>query len=391
MSTIPTDVSAELRALLARCAAEFERWSGRRAEVVAAAPGRVNLIGEHTDYNDGFVLPMAIDRWCVAAGARAEGARGRVRAIDLDEEVLYEAGGGTAESLTKWARYPVGTLWTIGAARGTPLPGVEMAMSSTVPMGAGLSSSAAVELATGALANEVLGLQMPGVKLAEAGRAAEHTYAGVPCGIMDQAISACGEEGSALLIDCRSMAMRAVRLPAGAAVVVADSGVRRSLAEGAYAARRAACERGAAAMGVRVLRDANAGMLERAMSVDEEARRCARHVIGENARVERFVAASERGDAAGCGKLMAASHESLRDDFRVSCAELDEMVRAAMGVEGVWGSRMTGAGFGGCTVTLCKADAAATVVGTLEAVTRVRGGLVPFVARAVGGARAWRA
>ncbi len=384
-----------LRGLIERCRGRFAEHAGRDAEVVTCAPGRVNLIGEHTDYNDGFVLPMAIDRWCVAVGARGKAARGRIWALDLGEWCEYDPSGRDGAALPRWARYVAGMVWLVRDAASRTGHGdvgaLDIALASTVPMGAGLSSSAAVELATGALVNEAFGLGLRPRELAELGQSTEHRHAGVPCGIMDQMASACGVDGGALLIDCRSMATRPVRLPEGVAIVIADSGVRRSLAEGEYAKRRAACERAAAAMGVRALRDADVSMLAHASArMDEDARRCARHVVSENARVREYVAACERGDAAGCGRLMCASHASLRDDCRVSCAELDSMVDAAMRIEGVFGTRMTGAGFGGCTVTMCRAEAVGEVVRVVGGMTRERGGLEPFVARAVGGARAWR-
>jgi galactokinase len=384
-----------LQQLIERCERRFRQWTGLAPEMAASAPGRVNIIGEHTDYNGGFVLPMAIGRWCVVMGSRIEGERCRVLADDIGESAEFEVRGSNASGLPPWARYVAGSFWELResasrAGRGW-IGGLEMVLCADVPMGAGLSSSAAVEVGVGGIVNGLFGLGMTPMQIALAGQGAEHRHAGVPCGIMDQTASACSLKNRLLLIDCASGEARPASFPVGAEILVADSGVRRSLATGEYAKRRAACERAARALGVASLREADAELLERGRaSLEEEALRCARHVIGENARVLRFVEAAERRFLGACGRLMRESHQSLRYDFRVSCPEVDEMVEAAMAVRGVLGSRMTGAGFGGCTVTLCERGAgrkAARVIGEL---TRARGAAEPFVAWPEQGAQAWR-
>ncbi len=386
----------DLRTLVERCTASFRSWAGREGEAIAFAPGRVNLIGEHTDYNDGFVLPMAINRWCVAVGRRVEGT-GRVLSEDLGETAAYEPGTADVRSLvaTPWAKYPVGVLWTMRAqCAGMDRAGVEMAIASSVPLGGGLSSSAALELAVGSLADRLFGLGLSPTRLAEIGRRAEHEFAGVPCGIMDQLISACASPGAAMLIDCRTLERRGVQVPKSAAVVVADSGVRHALAGGEYAKRRESCRRAAAALGVPALRDANLALLAGcAGALSAEDRACARHVITENERVLAFELALSAGDVLAAGRLMGESHASLRDEYRVSCPELDALVERAMAVPGVLGSRMTGGGFGGCTVTLCRAEAVEGVLNALGSVGRTGGRrcLEPFVAVPVGGACAWMA
>lgn len=375
-----------LAPVIDRALRAFEALTGRAPRAVACAPGRVNLIGEHTDYNDGFVLPMAIDRWCVAAGGPGSGL---VRSDDLGKQVVYDPALANAAALPPWARYPVGVIWKMTE----PLPAqdrpsLDIAIASSVPLGSGLSSSASIELATASLVDRLLDQHRSPEELARIGRAAEHEYAGVPCGIMDQLISACAEPHAAMLIDCRTLARTPVPLPPDCAIVMADSGVRHALASGEYARRRASCEAAARAMGLAALRDADLGLLERSRGLLQgDQFVCARHVITENARVLGFIDALRAGDLARAGELMYASHESLRTDYRVSCDELDALVAAAKRVPGVYGSRMTGGGFGGCTVTLCRADAAARLCeGLAGGPPSAR---PPFQARAVAGATAW--
>lgn len=393
MNVIPAGLHPNLRTLVDACAARFEAEFGRRAEVVAAAPGRVNLIGEHTDYNGGFVLPMAIDRWCVAAGARADGSRGRVFSVPLGERAEYDAGARDGAALPLWARYSVGAIWKAAEALGCPGAGaVDAVLDSTVPLGGGLSSSAAVELASAGLMSGLGGFGLSAEQLMRAAHAAEHEFAGVPCGVMDQTVCAFAEAGRAMLIDCRSMERRAVALPDPdrAVIVVADSGVRHALASGGYAARRAACERASRILGVELLRDVDLRMLvERTGELDHSDWLCAKHVVMENARVQEFAVALEVGDLHRAGRMMSASHQSLRSAYRVSCDELDAMVDAACAVPGVLGSRMTGGGFGGCTVTLCAPGAVHGLAAVLNEVTAPHA-LRPFVVTPVGGVRAWR-
>lgn len=378
---------AELQSLIDRCVQRFAAWRGHKPTAVAAAPGRVNLIGEHTDYNDGYVLPMAIDRWCVAVGSSGQGC---VRSEEVRSEACYDPNRPDAAALADqpWARYPVGVLWCVAQGR-TSAPALDVLLTSSVPLGAGLSSSASVEIATAALADRLLNLRLSAREQAAIGRRAEHEFAGVPCGIMDQLISAAATVGAATLIDCRSLDLRAVSLPREAVIVVADCGVRHALASGEYAARRESCKRAAAALGVASLRDATLDMLAgHDATLSPIDRACARHVISENARVLQCVAAIETGDLAAAGARMSESHASLRDEYRVSCDELDTLVDVALEIPGVYGSRMTGGGFGGCTVTLCQREVALQVIKALAAAAAEHA-MRPFVASPVGPAAAW--
>jgi len=334
---------------------------GRRPAWLAAAPGRVNLIGEHTDYNGGFVLPMAIDRWCVAAGATAQAGESRLRAHDLGEEMTvslrraWATGSDAREQLPGWARYVVGSLVEHAAALwpGEP-PELDVLVTSSVPPGGGLSSSAALETATALVLEQASGRAVDPVTRALACQRAEHRWAGVPCGLMDQLASSCGVEGHALLIDCAESRVTPVPLPAQdqAVVLVVNSGVHHELAAGEYARRRAACEAAARRLGVPSLRAIESIDAVDWSRLDEEQSRCVRHVVSENGRVIAAVGALRAGDLAGFGRLMLDSHGSLRDDYRVSCRELDAIVEIAAGTEGVFGGRMTGGGFGGCAVVL---------------------------------------
>ncbi len=335
---------------------EFERRYGRRATALARAPGRINLIGEHTDYNDGFVLPLAIDRYTwVAAGARADGVV-RVTALDFhgeqDDFVLdglpkRHAGGD-------WRNYVRGVLAELHA-EGLLSRGLDLVVAGNVPQGAGLSSSASLELAVlhGALA----ALELPALapsRMALLAQQAEVNFVGCRCGLMDQLASACSVADKALLIDCRTSALRPAALPAGMAVLAVHSQVRRNLLDSGYNDRRLACEQAVTILGVPALRDIDLPALEAARGrLPEMVFRRARHVVTENARVVRFTEALERSDLSSMGQLMAESHQSLRDDFEVTVPAVDQLVallKAALGDEG--GARMTGGGFGGCVVAV---------------------------------------
>jgi galactokinase len=361
----------DLRSNLLR---SFEACFGEAPEWVARAPGRVNLIGEHTDYNDGFVLPMAIDRGVWVVG-RSRGDRTvSVYSLYFDDRREFELDeldrGGD-----EWIEYVRGVAWALGE-RGHTLSGWEGVTAGDVPVGAGLSSSAAVEMATARAFDASSGFRWDPREMALAGQRAENEWVGVNSGIMDQMISASGVEGHALLIDCRSLATRAVPLPPGTSVVILDTSTRRGLVGSAYNERRAACEEAARFFGVPALRDVDVATLEaRAAEMDPLSLRRARHVVTENQRTLDAAEAMARGDAAEVGRLMNASHASLRDDFEVSRRELDVIVELAQGHAGCHGARMTGAGFGGCAVALV--DAAATegfvreVAAGYEAATRL--------------------
>lgn len=307
------------------------------------APGRINLIGEHTDYNLGYVLPMAIDRDCMVTAERREDGRLRLRSRQCDGELtiaVEELRGATPRG--EWTDYPVGVAKELAQA-GVAIEGMDLEVDSAVPWGSGLSSSASLLVAS-ALA--LLGgrREIEGLALAELCQRAEREFVGLPCGIMDYAISLFAEEGSALLIDCRSLEGRTVMLPEEAVVVAVNTMVKHALAASAYGERVKECAAAARAAGVTSLRDAE---LEAVSHLPR-----GRHVVTENERVLSFADAAECGDLEQMGKLMVESHESLRRDYEVSCAELDALVEMAVALPGVYGARMTGGGFGGCTVNL---------------------------------------
>ena len=324
----------------------------------ASAPGRVNLIGEHTDYNDGFVLPMAIERQ-VTIRVRPRGDRSAVlktqrdrRPVTIDLTVPIHPVGRS------WSNYVRGVIE--GYRRvGFEIPGFDAEISATLPAGAGLSSSAALEVAMATVVETLCGRSLPRGEKALLCQQAEHEFAGVPCGIMDQFAVCFGKAGHALQLDCRSREVVAVPIDPAVRVLVFDSGVKHSLADGEYAKRRAECASAARCLDVRSLRDVTSAELEAAVGrlpATEFSR--ARHVIGEIARVPAFVAALADRDWTGAGRLMGESHRSLSVDYAVSCPELDRIVELSASVPGVIGCRMTGGGFGGCTVALVEADGA---------------------------------
>ncbi len=334
------------------------------------APGRVNLIGEHTDYNDGFVLPMAIDRavW-IALRSRPNG---QVAAYSLDfpQPATFTL-SAFAHQGHGWFEYVKGVAWALQDA-GHILEGWEGVIAGDVPVGSGLSSSAAIELATARAFAAVSQLPWDAATMARLCQRAENQWVGMNCGIMDQLISAAGQAGCALLIDCRSLEITPVRMPDTLRVVVLDSAAPRELASSAYNERRAECEAAVAKLQaaypqIRALRDVTPAMLTAAEHrLDQVERKRARHVVFENDRVLRFGAALRSGETDQLGALLLASHASLRDDYQVSSRELDTLVELAMETPGVLGARLTGAGFGGCAIALTEADraedAATTVI-----------------------------
>jgi galactokinase len=339
---------------------QFEDRFGTPPTGVWAAPGRVNVIGEHTDYNDGFVLPFAIDRaTLVAASAREDSivrvsstfsTSGEIVVSDLSELVAGDVDG--------WAAYPVGVLWALRQA-GHEVLGMDLLIDSQVPVGAGLSSSAAIECAVAVAADELYALGLSGPELALIGQRAENEMVGAPTGLMDQSASLLGREGHAVFLDCRSQHAELVPLPLrenGLALLVIDTRVSHSHATGGYAARRRACEVGADVMGVPALRDLNEGDLEEASGLlDEETFRRVRHVVTENARVQAAVELLRTDGPRAIAPLLDASHASMRDDFEISCPELDLAVESSREA-GALGSRMTGGGFGGSAIALVQAE-----------------------------------
>ncbi|MER7949057.1 galactokinase [Streptomyces sp. NPDC096079] len=351
-------------------AADFEALYGAAPDGVWAAPGRVNLIGEYTDFNDGFVLPLALPHTTVAAVSRRDDGVLRLHSGDVDGGVV-QLDADTLEPLSGggWASYPAGVVWALREA-GHPVGGADVHLASTVPTGAGLSSSAALEVVTALALNDLFGLGLSRPALARLAQRAENAFVGVPCGVMDQMASACAEEGHALHLDTRDLSYRQVPFDLareGLRLLVVDTRVKHALGDGAYAERRAGCEAGARALGVRALREVPAAHLSEALARlhDETTRRYVRHVVTDNARVERTVALLDAGDTRAVGPVLTEGHASLRDDLRVSCPELDLVVEAA-NAAGALGARMTGGGFGGSAVVLvdtARSEAVSAAVG----------------------------
>jgi len=354
---------------------------------VIRAPGRVNLIGEHTDYNDGFVLPLAIDR-AVWIALRPRGDR-RVAVYSVDYDQMGEFSlDDLRNEKAGWIEYLKGTAWSLQDA-GLALTGWEGVLQGDVPLGAGLSSSAAVEMATARALAAAGNLDWKPAKMAKLGQRAENKWVGVNCGIMDQLISAAGRQNHALLIDCRSLDCQPVPFPPGVAVVVLDTSTRRGLVDSAYNERRSQCEAAAKFFGVTALRDVTMEQFEQmAGGLDAITRRRALHVIGENDRTVEAVEAMRRGDAVELGRLMNASHRSLRDDYEVSSDALNAMVECAAAHKACYGARMTGAGFGGCAMALIRADAADDFVVRTAAAYQQKSGNKPavYVCQATNGA-----
>ena len=322
------------------------------------APGRVNLMGDHTDYNEGFVLPMAIQLECIVDATPSPEPVVRARSREEAGEVEIAADGTTdpAAVTPSWGRYVAGVVRAL-ARRGRAPVGLDLAIASTVPVGSGLSSSAATEVSCALALCDAGDLELAPTELATACQEAEQLATGVPSGIMDQLSSIGGREGRAVMIDCRSLELAYVAVPEDLGVVVVHSGVPRTLEGSAYAERRAACERIAAELGVPALRDA------REEDVRDEP--LARHVVSENARVHALREALEARDGAEAGRLLDESHASLRDDYRVSTPELDALVERLVGA-GAYGARLTGAGFGGCAVGLAAAADSARILAELR-------------------------
>ena len=337
-------------------ASGFERVFGSAPEALADAPGRVNLLGEHTDYNDGYVLPIAITQRTRVAMRRSGSNRFSLHAQGQGDTVHF---GLDAAPREQFARYVFGCL-LLARGQGAEIPALEIHVDSDVPMGVGLSSSAALEVATLRCLRQLLQLPFDDVLIARLAQRAEIEHAGVNCGIMDQMASSLADTGRALLLDTRSLERSFVELPPGSAVLVIDSGVARSLATSGYNQRRAECEEAARLLGVHSLRDVSDE--HRLSALPDLLRRRARHVVTENARVLQAVACTS---ATEFGALMNASHASLRDDYEVSTPELDRLVALLQQQPAVFGARLTGAGFGGACVALCRSD------GLQEAATRV--------------------
>jgi galactokinase len=358
----------------------FAERFGRQPEGVWAAPARVNLVGEHTDYNDGFVLPLAIDRRVTFVAPRRRDDLLRLVSLEKGEQRLRlaEVGPGAVRG---WAAYAAGPLWAL-RQDGTELGGLDLVLTSDVPIGSGLSSSAAVECATLLATRDLYGGPDELTRLAAIAQRGENDVVGVPCGIMDQMAALACRAAHVLLLDCRSLEADQVPFApadAGLALLVVDTRVSHALADGAYATRRADCEQAAGILGVPALRDADQAGLDAARErLGEPRYRRARHVVGENARVLEVAALLRAGRPEAIGDALLASHASLRDDYQVSAPELDAAVEAAV-TAGALGARMTGAGFGGCALALVPAGAAADAGKAVAAAFADRGFREPAI------------
>ncbi|MFJ2092172.1 galactokinase [Streptomyces sp. NPDC087901] len=381
----------------AELTASFTELYGTGPEGVWAAPGRVNLIGEYTDFNDGFVMPLALPHTARAAVRRRTDGELRLHSTDVpggvvqlrvDELVPHEGHG--------WAAYPAGVVWALREA-GHEITGADIQLSSTVPTGAGLSSSAALEVVTGLALNDLFGLGLTPAELAVLAQRAENAFVGVPCGVMDQMASACCTEGHALHLDTRDLTQRQVPFDLaaqGLRLLVVDTRVKHALGDGAYAERRAGCEEGARLLGLRTLRELPYEELGTALGTlaasgaDESVVRYVRHVVGDNQRVEQVIALLDSGEVRAAGPVLTAGHVSLRDDLRVSCVELDLVVETA-NAAGALGARMTGGGFGGSAIVLVEESQADTVTKSVQEAFAAAGYAAPgvFPATPSAGAR----
>jgi galactokinase len=332
----------------------FEEVFGGTLEAVGDAPGRVNLLGEHTDYNDGYVLPIAIPQRTRVALRRSVADRFTVHAANLDRTVTFDWKAPPTEG---FATYVFGCLFE-ARSEGFDVPALDIHLSSDIPIGVGLSSSAALEVATLRALRTLLNVQLDDVRLAQLAQRAEVLHAGVRCGIMDQMAASLAGTKQALFLDTRTLRRCLVPLPPDSAVLVLDSGVKRSLAGSSFNQRREECEEAARQLGVQALRDIGADQLAKLDTLHEPLRSRARHVVSENARVLQAV---DCGDSVEFGALMNASHSSLRDDFDVSVPALDRLVALLQAQPDVYGARLTGAGFGGACVALCRPAALASV------------------------------
>ena len=378
----------------------FHQRFGKVPDHLALAPGRVNLLGEHVDFNDGFVLPAAIDRAAYIAFSPADSDCSTLVAVDFAEESTFTPASIPARNnangnpLVEWARYPAGVAWALAEAN-LPAPALNAVFASDVPRGAGLSSSASVEMAFAIAWSELGGWVLPPLQRALLGQKAENKYVGVNCGIMDQFASACGVSGNLLLLDCRSLEWQVLPIPQDVAIVIADTSIRRKLTTSSYNDRRQACEEavkilGQSLPGIRALRD---------VSVDDFNRLCnrlpalvekrARHVVEEVDRTQRAIPLLEQGNIIEFGEIMKQCHASLRDLYEVSIPVLNVMVEIADSLPGCYGARLTGAGFGGCTVNLVEKSEAESFSAQLALRYQSQTGLIPeiYICHASDGAR----
>ena len=362
----------------------FEERFGAPPALLARAPGRVNLIGEHTDYNDGFVLPAAINRAIYVAARPRDDSDVHIVSTDFDSQTHFSLDNLDDPDLPAWSKYPRGALWWLGS-QGYTVPGFDAVIGGDIPVAAGLSSSAAVEVVMLELGLALAGATLPQVDKALAGVEIEHQFIGMPCGVMDQMASAMGVAQHALLIDCRSLKTSTIPIPAGSPGIMDTF---RGLVDSEYALRREQCEAAAQLLGVPALRDADREMLKRARpQLGDVLYRRAHHIITENLRVKATAMALRGGGLKMAGQAMRDSHTSLRDDYEVSCYELDVMADLANAQPGCYGARMTGAGFGGCAVALVENDAVQRFIEVVTPAYTEQAGLDPqiYVTQAADG------
>jgi galactokinase len=367
---------------------DFTALYGAAPDGVWAAPGRVNLIGEHTDYNDGFVMPFALPHVTIAAVARREDGVLRLHSADVPGGPVELRVDDLAPGSDKdWTAYPAGVVWALREA-GHAVTGADVHLASTVPSGAGLSSSAALEVVVALALNDLCALGLKGRQLARLCQRAENVYVGAPTGIMDQTAAACCEAGHALFLDTRDLCQRQIPFDLagrGLRLLVVDTRVKHAHSDGEYGKRRAGCEKGAALLGVDALRDVPYDGLDAALEQlgdEEEVRRLVRHVVTENQRVERVVSLLESGDPRAIGPVLTEGHASLRDDFRISCPELDLVVDTALST-GALGARMTGGGFGGSAIVLTEETEVPALTKTIEDAFARAGFTTPRIFEAV--------
>jgi len=366
---------------------QFEERYGETAPVLVRAPGRVNLIGEHTDYNDGYALPMAIDRATWIALRPREDQRVTLYALDFDALVQFDL-TNIEKAPTSPAEYIKGVAWAMQEA-GYALRGFDGVVGGDIPIGAGLSSSAALEMAVARAFAQISGIEWDAEAMAKLGQKAENKWVGVNSGLLDQLSSACGVENHALVMDFRSLNVTPVPLPEGTVVAILNTNTSRELSSSGYNERRSQCEESAAILGVASLRDAPMDALEHPQLLDQDILfRRVKHILTENARVLATAEALQAGKASAMGKLMDESHHSMRDDYEISSKELDIMVQAAREHPACYGSRMTGGGFGGCAIALIRADDVDSFVEATSQRYKEQTGITPdvYVCRAVDGA-----
>ncbi|MGK3955017.1 galactokinase [Arthrobacter sp. R4] len=369
MSAAPDPLTTQAPPTAADLATRFEREFGRLPDGVWQAPGRVNLIGEHTDYNEGFVLPFAIDKTArVAVAVRPDSAIRLLSTYGDQGVVNADLGTIAAASAKGWTKYPLGVIWAL-QQRGIAVPGLDLLLDSNVPLGAGLSSSHAIECAVISALNDITGAGLEPEEMVLATQRAENDFVGAPTGIMDQSASLRGSKGHAVFLDCRDQSVQLVPFEAeqsGLVMLVIDTKVSHSHADGGYASRRASCELGAQVLGVKALRDVHVADLEEAAGLlDEVTYRRVRHVVTENDRVLQTVELLASEGPGSIGALLDASHASMRDDFEISCPELDLAVDISR-ANGAIGARMTGGGFGGAAIALTPAEVEQQVRAAVE-------------------------